>query len=131
MIQFSSIFSVDLPTGLIIESAVVVDVIWVALERSEAVVISVTRVPSDLTELRADSVDFSEPSTLEDAADLTDSLCELELQGQARANGANLPVDRNFRSFLVALHQVTKFWNDLLHGSLKSAINRVNSFSSL
>ena len=80
--QFSSIFSVDLLTGLIIESAVVVDVIWVALERSEAVVISVTRVPSDLTELSADNVDFSEPSTLEDAADLTDSLCELKLQSK-------------------------------------------------
>ena len=41
---------------------------------------SVTRVPSDLTELRADRVDFSEPSTLDEAADLTDSLWELVSQ---------------------------------------------------
>lgn len=69
----------DLLTGFIMESAVVVDVIWVALERSEAVVISVTRVPSDLTELRADNVDFSEPSTLEDATEFTDSFWELNI----------------------------------------------------
>ena len=49
-----------------------------ALDLSDAVVMSVTRVPSDLTELSPESVDFSDPRTLEEAADLTDSLWELE-----------------------------------------------------